>query len=362
MKQVAVIDADLVGRKKHRFPNLVCMKISGYHKELGNKVELKTDYDGLDSFDQVYLAKVFTDTEIPKQLLSLPNLKYGGTGFFYDKAPALPPEIEHHLPDYHLYDDWVSTEINRGQRAAQFSYYQDYSIGYLTRGCFRRCPFCVNQNYRRVMKHSPLKEFFDPTRKKICLLDDNFLGFPGWEALLDELQQTGRRFQFRQGLDERLLNDRVCSKLFSSKYDGDYIMAFDNLKDAPIIRRNMEIARKYTDKVIKFYVLSGFDYTGNWDANFWEKDIFSLMERIKILMELRCLPYIMRFAKYKESPYAGFYTTVARWCNQPRFYKKLSLMEFAELNGKNSAAYRHIMEFRRAYPSIEEYLNLNFAK
>ena len=35
--KVAIIDADLIGRKKHRFPNLVCMKLSGYYKELGKK-------------------------------------------------------------------------------------------------------------------------------------------------------------------------------------------------------------------------------------------------------------------------------------------------------------------------------------
>lgn len=43
--RIAIIDADLVGKKKHRFPNLVSMKLSGYYKELGNDVELKLDYD-----------------------------------------------------------------------------------------------------------------------------------------------------------------------------------------------------------------------------------------------------------------------------------------------------------------------------
>ena len=33
---IAVIDADLIGRKRHRFPNLVCMKLSAYLKERGN--------------------------------------------------------------------------------------------------------------------------------------------------------------------------------------------------------------------------------------------------------------------------------------------------------------------------------------
>ena len=36
--KIAIIDADLISRKKHRFPNLACMKISGWHKEKGDDV------------------------------------------------------------------------------------------------------------------------------------------------------------------------------------------------------------------------------------------------------------------------------------------------------------------------------------
>ena len=32
---IAIIDADLITRKQHRFPNLACMKISGYYKNVG---------------------------------------------------------------------------------------------------------------------------------------------------------------------------------------------------------------------------------------------------------------------------------------------------------------------------------------
>ena len=38
--KVAIIDADLIGRKKHRFPNLVSEKISAYWKEKGAEVTL----------------------------------------------------------------------------------------------------------------------------------------------------------------------------------------------------------------------------------------------------------------------------------------------------------------------------------
>ncbi len=90
MGKIAIIDADLIGRKRHRFPNLACMKLSGYWKDQGTDVVLKTDFTDLAEFDQVFLSKVFTDTPVPDAVLALPNVQCGGTGFFYDKAPPLP--------------------------------------------------------------------------------------------------------------------------------------------------------------------------------------------------------------------------------------------------------------------------------
>lgn len=63
--RVAIIDADLVGNNKHRFPNLVCMKLSGYYKELGNDVSLKMDYEDL-AIDQVeeFVERLFQNGEL----------------------------------------------------------------------------------------------------------------------------------------------------------------------------------------------------------------------------------------------------------------------------------------------------------
>lgn len=360
MPRIAIIDADLIGRKRHRFPNLACMKLSGYWKERGADVILKTDFTDLAEFDRVFVSKVFTDTPVPENVLSLPNVQYGGTGFFYDKAAPLPDVVEHHMPDYHLYDQWVTQQIAVGANVRDFVYYTDYSIGFLTRGCFRKCSFCVNQNYDRVYAHSPLAEFLDPTRPKICLLDDNFLGHPRWHDLLTELQQTGKPFQFKQGLDERLLTDEKCAALFSGRYDGDYIFAFDDAADATLIEQKLRLARKYTNAVLKFYCFCGYDRAGAWDANFWKRDIFELLFRIEILMRYRCLPYVMRYAQYTESPYRGMYITLARWCNQPGFFKKKSLWEFAESNGRSSACFRYVADFAKRFPEAEPYFNLKF--
>lgn len=111
--QIAIFDADLIGRNNrghHSFPNLACMKISGYHKEKGDTVTLITEYieDGTGSdysryynlYDKIYVSKVFVDTTVPYELLSLSITEYGGTGFFYANASPLSPEIEHHMPDY----------------------------------------------------------------------------------------------------------------------------------------------------------------------------------------------------------------------------------------------------------------------
>lgn len=360
--KIAIIDADLIGRSKHRFPNLACMKISGYYKEHGNSVELKLNYDNLSDYDHVFISKVFTDTLIDESILKFPNVKHGGTGFFYDKAESLPNDIEHHMPDYHLYDEWVKSQLDNGGKKNDFKYYTDYSIGFMTRGCFRKCEFCVNKNYNKVSIHSPLEEFYDPTRKKICLLDDNVLGCKNWKDIFEELQSIGKPFQFKQGMDERILTDEKCEVLFNSKYDGDYIFAFDNIADAEIIEKKLKMVRKYTNKIPRFYVLCGFDREDKWDSTFWRRDIFDMMKRIKLLMKYNCLPYIMRFNRYLESPYQGVYKTVAAWCNQPSFIKKKSLREFGLMPAnKDYARNRYITEFEKKFPEFCEYMDMKWS-
>ncbi|HHX68787.1 MAG TPA: hypothetical protein GX708_12140 [Gallicola sp.] len=338
------------------------MKLSGYYKELGDDVELKLDYENLDQYDKVFISKVFTDTPIDEKILELPNVEYGGTGFFFDKAPDLPYEIEHHMPDYHLYDEWVYKQIESGRKRNEFKEYLDYSIGFITRGCFRKCGFCVNKKYDKVFKHSSLEEFYDPTRKKICLLDDNFFGCREWKSLLEQLQSTGKPFKFKQGMDERLLTDEKCKILFGSRYDGAYTFAFDNIEDAELIEKKLLLIRKYTNKIPMFYVLCGFDNNGKYEEDFWKQDIIDTFERIRILMKYHCLPYIMRFNKYKESPHRGIYINLARWCNQPNFFKKKSFHEFCTMKEHiNGATYRYYNEFKKQY-NLQEYFNMKWEK
>jgi hypothetical protein len=44
-----------MGKSKHRFPNLVCMKLSNYFKLQGEEVSLILDYDDVDNYDKVFI-------------------------------------------------------------------------------------------------------------------------------------------------------------------------------------------------------------------------------------------------------------------------------------------------------------------
>lgn len=289
-------------------------------------------------------------------------MEYGGTGFYYDTAPSLPDEIEHHKPDYSLYDGWVADRIADGVKPKELQYYTDFSIGFTTRGCIRGCSFCVNKNYRECKQHSPVSEFLDPNRKYICLLDDNVLSCRDWKEIFEELQATEKRFQFKQGMDERLLTDEKCEVIFRSKWIGDYIFAFDNIKDARIVEKKLQLMRQHTRITPKFYVFCGYDHNDRWDCDFWRQDLIDVMRRIEILLRYEALPYIMRFNRYTESPWANVYVQLARWCNQPAQIKKRSFREFCGIRGGAGIGYRSLVQAETDIPELTPYFDMKWGQ
>lgn len=370
--KIGIIDADLLGRKRHRFPNLASMKIAGYYKELGNEVELLLSYDDLDKYDKVFISKVFTDTPIDEKVLELDNVEYNGTGFYYDKATPLPYEIEHHMPYYDLYKDWVDDMISKGCKKSEFFGYLHCSIGFMTRGCFRQCPFCVNRNYKKSVRHSHVQEFLDKNRRMIWLLDDNVFACADWKEIFEELNSANKRFSFRQGMDERLLTKEKCITLLNSNHINDYIFAFDNIEDREIIEKKLQLwnecSKDYNVHIVMFYAFCGFDRADKYDDDFWRQDIIDLFERIKILMKYGCVPYIMRYKDYVNSPYRGTYINLARWCNQPSFFKKKSYREFCEANQKAvkskdkiCATMQYLIDIEKKFPDIaDKYFDIKF--
>ena len=375
--KIGLVDADLLdGGTRH--PNLALLKISGFCKSRGYKVRLICNYDEIrdnlkrnDKYDILAMSKVFKFTRVPidiQKMIDNDKIYIGGTGFFEINGPNLPDEVEHCMPDYHLYDDFIEQKTGGDEKKKlKYSDYLNFSIGFTTRGCIRKCGFCVNRLLSRVQKWSPVSEFLDRSRSKIYLWDDNIMAAPPkvFTDVMTELQNTGLPFQFRQGLDIRLMTENKAKLLSSVKYYGDYIFAFDhyNMND-PIEKKQVDetiaglkVWRSVCDKSTKLYVLVAYDSID-------ERDIEGTFFRIKTLMEFGCLPYIMRFEKYKDSRFKDMYIQLARWCNQPNFFKKMSFRQYCIRNEEyhqglnkvyNSLEYRNKLMFPRGFKRKDRY-------
>ena len=167
-------------------------------------------------------------------------------------------------------------------------------------------------------------------------------------------------------MDERIMTEEKAKLLSSCKYKGHYIFAFDNIDDKEIIINKMDLWKKHCTKTTKLYTFCGFDRKDIWDLDFWKQDIIDTFERIKILMECDCLPYIMRFNRYEESPYRGMYINLAAWCNQPNLFTKKSFREWCVADAerrpsKTCASLRYMLDFEKEFPDIaKKYFDLKY--
>mgnify|MGYP007070207436 CR=1 FL=1 len=127
--------------------------------------------------------------------------------------------------------------------------------------------------------------------------------------------------------------------------DGDFIFAFDDIRDALLIEEKIKLLRRYVNlktKRVKFYTLCAYDRHGRYDTAFWRADVQGLLHRIDLLKRYDCLPYVMKFQEYKKSPFRFLYTSLANWCNQPHIFKKLDFIE--TVKRRNSKAYLALIQ------------------
>lgn len=394
-RYIGLVDADLLDNGT-RHPNLTLLKIAGFLND--NHISFKLIIDPQEDTSQyyiIYMSRVFSFTKLPELYTRSRGtdeeikFRLGGTGFYadvsnvkeysqkreddmkrlerdvflnslrnnyrdYEPDPNIREQISpfgidmaRQKPFYHLYDSFIDEQVKKGKKREKFKDYEKYSIGFLTRGCFRHCPFCINKLENNILPYSKLEWFIDDERDEnghlvrpyIYLWDDNFLASKPeiWRSLLQKLIDTNRPFQFRQGLDERMLaqseyGEEMAEMLSRSKYHGDFIFAFDNWKDRLIIEKALKIWKKYNPKKgTKFYLFTGFKQTPNNTKRFY-KDIKELFMRIKVLMQYGCVGYVMRHEDYHKAPLSNLYVQIARWCNQQQFYKKMSFYEFCYRN------------------------------
>lgn len=302
MKTIGLIDADYkrgtnLFNKPSLFPNLALMKISAYYKQKDYRVEW---YKPImhHSYHKIFVSKVF-DWESPINPYLRKDMIMGGSGI--DLYKDLPDKIEHICPDYDLYGI-------------------DYALGFITRGCIRKCPFCIVwKKEGMIKKHSNIEEFWK-NQNKIKLLDNNFLAYKDHLEELKKLIEINVKVDFNQGLDIRLINDENAELLSTlKKWDNtDLRFAFDDPKMKEIIKEKTEILRNHGITRGYFYVLIGYNTTPKEDS-----------ERISLLNELGHRIYIMPYNKKK------LYQKAMRKYINRFFYRKMNFEVFIKEYGSH---------------------------
>lgn len=264
----------------HNFSSLPLMKLSAYHKAIGDEVEM---YMPINQYDLVYASKAFsfTDDIDTNSVIQADEVKKGGTGYCINvkngrevfdnsKNSSLPREIEHIYPDYALYPQYK------------------YAVGFLTRGCPRNCGFCVVGEKEGLCskQDADLNEFWRG-QKEIKLLDPNILACENNESLLKQLAESKARVDFTQGIDIRLTNPDNIELLNKIKVTMLHF-AWDNPKQdlTKYFRRFSEHTKIKSDRNKVVYVLTNYNST-------LEEDLY----RIYKLRELGYSPYVMIYQK-----------------------------------------------------------------
>ena len=295
--RIGLVDVD--GTK---FPNLVLMKLSAWHKRRGDTVQLLRPDDVLlggnlfGGYEKLYAACVFTENADTARRLENIGAEVGGTGT--DNTWTLPHEIEHIYPDYALYGDTKT------------------AYGFLTRGCPRACPFCIvaGKEGKESRKVADLSEFWSGERY-IKLLDPNLLAAREHMELLGQLAESGAWTDFTQGLDARLLTAENMDLLSACKVKILHF-AWDNPKDWSVPRALSAFAKRtsVTDfRKRRVYVLVNY-----WSTH--EEDL----ARVYWLKDHAYDPYIMVYDK-PNAPVTA--RRLQRWVNNKIIFRSCDRFE-----------------------------------
>jgi len=183
-------------------------------------------------------------------------------------------EAEELCPDYSIVPDW------------------DASIIFSSRGCIRRCPFCVVWRLEpKYQAKNEIKHLVEPTHNRIIFWDNNFLASPYKFEILDFLalyrNKDGKKVEvdFNQGLDARLLTFPVAERLRRLKMKLIRI-AYDRIEDRQYLKKaigNLREAGISSKKVI-VYTLYNFKDTPE-----------DFLERLQDIMDWGVAAYPMRY-------------------------------------------------------------------
>ena len=294
MMNIGLIDVD-----GHNFPNFALMRTSAYYKSKGYNVEWANMFN---EYDKVVASKIFTFSQDFNYLSLRSNeIIKGGTG--YDIKSKLPDAIEKSLVmDYSIYSQY------------------NFSIQFFSRGCIRKCPFCLVRDKEGYIAPAEPVEL-NTKGKWIEVLDNNFFANPEWRTSIDYLLKAKQPVKLH-GVDVRIMDEEQAFYLNKLKMKQNIHIAWD-LPQVDLTDRLREMIKYVKPYKITCYVLVGFNST-------IEQDLF----RLNTLKSLGITPFVQPYRDFENNRKPSQYELdLARWANKMWLFKSFDFTEFSPRKG-----------------------------
>ena len=322
--KIGLVDVDGHAKKKKWgatvYPNLALTKIARYHKERGDEVEWAWP---LKHYDKVYISKVFNFSPDDLTAYDADEIIKGGTG--YDISGQLPDEIDRLQPDYSIYPD-----IDK--RTA---------YGFLTRGCIRKCPWCVvpkKEGY--IHPYMDADEIAIEGRANLVLMDNNVLACDYGLEQIEKIVERGYRVDFNQAMDARLVTEEVAALLARVRWlDRRIRFGCDTAAQVDDCERAIERLQRhgYRGEFFLYTMLHGtlqecYDRVHHW----WVRNHDC---------RARHLPNIYPFAQpmlnlnSQRQDIPQWQRDMAGWVNKHQVFQMVDFMEFEPRKGFKCSEY-----------------------
>lgn len=285
-------------RKYHTpYPPLGLLKLAAYHKKKKDEVRFAQGFSD-DGFEPniIYITSLFTYSYEPvHQVIRFYSKKYKKSrimvgGIYATLCPdhlrkkfknrieihrGLMEKVEDVLPDYSLVPYWNA------------------SIVFSSRGCINKCRFCsVPQIEPEFKAKSSVKHLVYPGHKKVVLWDNNILASPYWENIFDELEELDLEVDFNQGLDARLINEEVASRLINLRLPI-LRLAYDSNGIKKSLEKGINLLKDVGFRGRKIIVYCLYNHLDTPE---------DFLNRIKDLLEWEVVAYPMRYEPLKPRP------------------------------------------------------------
>jgi hypothetical protein len=273
-----------------RYPPLGLLKLATYHKQKGHSVELvRGNTIPARHPDLIYVTSLFTWAWIPVHSsvryykLHYPDVPLHLGGVYATLLPShaelsgadyvhkgIMGQVEEYLPSYDLVPEW------------------DGSILFASRGCIRKCGFCAVPKLEGAPKYlkSAIEHLIFPKHTRIIFNDNNILGNNNWKDIFDEVIKIGKKVDFNQGLDARLITDEAAEELGQMKFFPALRIAYDYVGIGKFVKKAIErlISNGICGRDIFVYIL--FNYADSPD------DFF---QRVREVINWGATAYPMRY-------------------------------------------------------------------